>query len=145
MLSFVSHKLFFSHDLKKMLLCSLLVVGVFSFVCGAVRPSPVFLPGAPSVNFSLYSGYVTVDAASNRNLFYFFAESQRASRASDPVLMWQTGGPGCSSLLAMMSENGPFRPNASNPLQLFLDDYAWNRLEARELLNGESCSISLFL
>jgi hypothetical protein len=82
------------------------------FVFGAVllavclaSPRPVTLPGAPAVNFSLYSGYVTVDPNAQRNLFYVFAESQR-SPASDPVLLWFTGGPGCSGLLAMMSENG---------------------------------------
>ncbi len=35
---------------------------------------------------------------------------------------------GCSSLLAMMSENGPFRPDPTNPSRLVEDDYAWNRV-----------------
>ena len=42
------------------------------------------LPSAPEVPFAMYTGYVPVDAAGNRNLFYWFSESQR-DPASDPV------------------------------------------------------------
>ncbi|KAE8770831.1 Serine carboxypeptidase-like protein [Hordeum vulgare] len=38
-------------------------------------------------------------------LFYFF-ESRR--HKEDPVLIWLTGGRGCSSELALFYENGPF-------------------------------------
>lgn len=54
-------------------------------------PTPVHLPGVPRPpTFKTYSGYVTVDAAAKRQLFYVFSESQR-SPASDPVVLWLTG------------------------------------------------------
>ena len=41
------------------------------------------------------------------NLFYWFFES-RSNPAKDPLVLWLTGGPGCSSELALFLENGPF-------------------------------------
>jgi len=40
-------------------------------------------------------------------MFYFFFES-RGSKADDPVVLWMTGGPGCSSELVVFYENGPW-------------------------------------
>jgi carboxypeptidase C (cathepsin A) len=42
---------------------------------------------------SRYSGYITVDEAHGRNLFYFFAESQN-NPSTDPLVLWLQGGPG---------------------------------------------------
>jgi carboxypeptidase C (cathepsin A) len=44
-------------------------------------------------NFSTYSGYVTVDTQSNRNLFWMFAEAKLVDPATAPVVLWLTGGP----------------------------------------------------
>lgn len=43
-------------------------------------------------------------------VIYRFVESQRAP-STDPVILWLTGGPGCSSLGALLTEWGPFRVN----------------------------------
>ncbi len=61
-------------------------------VAALSSPMPVLLPGVPSPpSFRQYGGYVQVDAAAQRSLYYFFAESQR-NAAQDPVVLWLTGG-----------------------------------------------------
>ncbi|CAA0827629.1 Serine carboxypeptidase-like 28 [Striga hermonthica] len=84
------------------------------------------LPGQPPVNFSQYSGYVTVDPEAERALFYYFTESEDPENR--PLVLWLNGGPGCSSLGAgAMSELGPFRVNPDRNT-LRYNEYAWNKV-----------------
>jgi serine carboxypeptidase-like clade 1 len=39
----------------------------------------------------MYAGYINVDKTNNRNLYYWFVESQ-GSPATDPVILWLNGG-----------------------------------------------------
>ncbi|KAL2945576.1 Serine carboxypeptidase II-3 [Bienertia sinuspersici] len=68
------------------------------------------LPGQPNgVDFDQYAGYVTVDPAEKKALFYYFAESPKNS-SSKPLVLWLNGGPGCSSFgNGGLLELGPFR------------------------------------
>lgn len=50
---------------------------------------------------------IQVNKTHGVNLFYWFIES-RSDPSSDPLVVWLTGGPGCSSMLALLVENGPF-------------------------------------
>lgn len=68
------------------------------------------------------SGYIDVYPAHNRSLFYWFVESLNDPK-NDPVALWTNGGPGCSGLGGMFSEQGPFRPNAD--LELYVNNYSW--------------------
>lgn len=82
------------------------------------------LPGQPNVTFSQYSGYISVDDARQRSLFYYFAESE-FDPASKPLVLWLNGGPGCSSVgVGAFSENGPFRPSGN---KLVINQYSWNK------------------
>lgn len=50
----------------------------------------------------LIVSYVTVDDA---ELFYYFIESQGNPR-EDPIFLWMSGGPGCSSFNGLIYEIG---------------------------------------
>lgn len=50
--------------------------------------------------FNMYSGYLPL-WESTRHLHYVFVES-RNKPATDPVLVWFNGGPGCSSMLGFL-------------------------------------------
>ena len=55
------------------------------------------------------SGYFHVDAPNktNEHYFYWMFESRVAPAAEQPFVLWLTGGPGCSGMLALLAENGP--------------------------------------
>ncbi|KAK8448701.1 hypothetical protein SEVIR_7G086400v4 [Setaria viridis] len=75
------------------------------------------LPGQPPVGFAQYAGYVPVDDAGKRSLFYYFAEAE-ADPAAKPLVLWLNGGVGA------FSENGPFRPSGN---VLVRNEYSWNK------------------
>lgn len=85
----------------------------------------------PEVPFDVgesYSGLLPISSAAHesRQLFFWFFPSQDAL-ASDEIVIWLNGGPGCSSLSGLLTENGPFlwmtgtKAPTPNP-------YAWSRL-----------------
>lgn len=86
------------------------------------------LPGQPEgVDFNQYAGYVTVDPAAGRALFYYFVESPNNS-LTNPLVLWLNGGPGCSSVgHGAMSELGPFRVNDDGKT-LYRNEYTWNNV-----------------
>ena len=69
-----------------------------------------------------YHGYVPVNSNGD-DLFYWMFPSQN-NPSTDPLLVWYTGGPGCSSALAIMMENGPF--NVTLEGKVFINPYSWN-------------------
>ncbi|XP_062157720.1 serine carboxypeptidase-like 13 [Alnus glutinosa] len=89
------------------------------------------LPGYDGeLPFTLETGYIGVGDSEDVQLFYYFVESQR-SPAQDPVLLWLTGGPGCSTLLAFFYESGPLAftysdYNGSLP-SLHVNPYTWTK------------------
>jgi hypothetical protein len=86
------------------------------------------LPGQPPVNFSMYSGYVTVNAAAGRALFYWLIEAAGVPAESAPLVLWLNGGPGCSSVGYGASEElGALRINADGRT-LSLSPCPWNKV-----------------
>ncbi|KAL6219043.1 hypothetical protein ACLB2K_012249 [Fragaria x ananassa] len=65
------------------------------------------LPGYNgTLPFSLETGYVSVGDLDQLQFFYYFIESQR-DPVKDPLLLWLTGGPGCSGFSGLVYEIGP--------------------------------------
>ncbi|KAF2309498.1 hypothetical protein GH714_003297 [Hevea brasiliensis] len=89
------------------------------------------LPGFDGdLPFYLETGYIGVGESNESQLFYYFVESQR-SPALDPLMLWLTGGPGCSVLSAFFYESGPVAFDYSNyngslP-SLHLNPFAWTQ------------------
>ena len=71
-----------------------------------------------------FSGYITVDSERRRNLFYWVVQSERSVQ-SDPVVLWLTGGPGCSSMDALIYENGPFSFSFKGMTEYDAFTYIW--------------------
>lgn len=69
-------------------------IGACALLCQATVVAPITnLPGlTDKINFTQYSGYITVDNVRGKNLFFWFVESQN-NPASDPVVLWMNGGP----------------------------------------------------
>lgn len=70
-----------------------------------------------------HSGYLEANTTYGAYLFYWMFESQNEP-TTDPFVIWLTGGPGCSSLLALFFENGPF--TVGNNSNLIPNPYSWN-------------------
>ena len=70
------------------------------------------------------AGYFRVTGTRDLNMFYWFFES-RGDPSSDPVILWMTGGPGCSDATALFAENGPclLDGGRSKPRR---NEYSWN-------------------
>jgi hypothetical protein len=83
----------------------LLVKGLAAGETTAAEDKIGALPGQPPVGFAQYSGYVTVDAARKRSLFYYFAEAE-ADPAAKPLVLWLNGGEK-ASLAAPLFPPGP--------------------------------------
>ncbi|XP_041019111.1 serine carboxypeptidase-like 13 [Juglans microcarpa x Juglans regia] len=124
---------------RNLLLCN----GLFSSMCLQVLVLLVLSGIAASQNivtklpgydgdlpFTLETGYVGVGDSNKSQLFYYFVESQR-SPSEDPLMLWLTGGPGCSVLSAFFYESGPLAftyadYNGSMP-SFHLNPYTWTQ------------------
>lgn len=71
-----------------------------------------------------FSGFLTVDSTCQSNMFFWFFPSQN-NASSDPVVVWLNGGPGSSSMLGLLTENGPYRLTVDG--NLTKNKYSWNR------------------
>ncbi|KAL0888254.1 hypothetical protein Bca101_012237 [Brassica carinata] len=91
-----------------------------------------YLPGFEGpLPFALETGYVGVGESEDVKLFYYFVKSERNPK-KDPLMIWLTGGPGCSSLSALLFANGPlaFKKDEYNgklpPLELA--SFSWTKV-----------------
>lgn len=97
--------------------------GIRAYTPAAVRDQVVNLPGAESAFKSHhFSGFFNISATSY--IHYMYIESEN-NPANDPVIFWTNGGPGCSGLLALFTEFGPWRPTRNGGLEY--NPYTWTK------------------
>lgn len=102
-------------EMAKLLLLLLVVVVTASYGCAAAaaaaseRNTITHVKGFDGpLPFSLETGYVEVDETHGAELFYYFIQSERSPQ-DDPLILWITGGPGCSALSGLLFEIGPLK------------------------------------
>lgn len=65
------------------------------------------LPGAPAFSSDQYSGFLHITPT--KSIHYIYYESEK-NPVTDSIIFWTNGGPGCSGLLGLFTELGPWRP-----------------------------------
>ncbi|XP_041010048.1 serine carboxypeptidase-like 18 [Juglans microcarpa x Juglans regia] len=90
------------------------------------------LPGfTGELPFKLETGYIGVGELDEVQLFYYFIESERSPK-DDPLVLWLTGGPGCSGFSTLFYEMGPLSFNyansSGNKPTLELNPYSWTKV-----------------
>lgn len=99
-----------------------------------------YLPGFQGpLPFYLETGYVGVDENEDVQLFYYFIKSE-SDPDHDPLMLWITGGPGCSSISGLIYEIGPIHfeavpYNGSLPT-LILTATSWTKMASIIFLDG---------
>ncbi|XP_044509214.1 serine carboxypeptidase-like 7 [Mangifera indica] len=118
-------------NVSRIFLLSFFLVLVFSHIA-ASQTIVESLPGLPGkLPFKLETGYVGVGEMDEVQFFYYFFESERDPQF-DPLLLWLTGGPGCSGFSAIAFEIGPVGINTTSfngglP-SLTLNPYSWTKV-----------------
>lgn len=86
----------------------------------------------PEVPFDLGESYagllpISADPDESRQLYFWFFPAAHGAPQEQEIVIWLNGGPGCSSLLGLFTENGPFLWQAGT-LAPTANPYSWNNL-----------------
>ncbi|KAL1641109.1 hypothetical protein SLS58_006383 [Diplodia intermedia] len=101
------------------------------FATDKTEPFAVNGTNIPDVDFDIgesYAGLLPISDKANetRKLYFWFFPSTNPN-ATDEITIWFNGGPGCSSLSGLLTENGPFTWESGTyaPVQ---NPYTWVNL-----------------
>lgn len=76
------------------------------------------------ISFGLYSGFI--DIKDTKKSLHYVAAMSQGDYKTDPVIIWFNGGPGCSSLLGLMQEHGPYVIEDGSTT-FTKNDHSWNQ------------------
>ena len=88
-----------------------------------VSPNVSALPGLCDT-VPQTAGYFDISGTKNAHYFYW-SFAARSGKADAPTILWMTGGPGCSSGIALFHENGPCKINSDHKTTS-LNPWSWN-------------------
>ncbi|XP_064102182.1 lysosomal protective protein-like isoform X2 [Macrobrachium nipponense] len=127
----------FNLRMKMWVRLALLVVATIHCASSAPAEDEITdLPGLGyTVPFKHYSGYLT--GSEGKQLHYWFTESSNNPK-DDPVMLWMNGGPGCSSLLGLFTELGPYRIDLDGKT-LVENVNSWNTVANMLFLEAPAC------
>ncbi|XP_014499723.1 serine carboxypeptidase-like 11 [Vigna radiata var. radiata] len=116
------------------ILLFLLLLSQYSIEAASCASRVKFLPGFEGpLPFLLETGYVGVGESEDVQTFYYFIESDNNPK-EDPLLLWLSGGHGCSSLTAFLLEIGPVAIKQEEynggPPNLILRNQSWNKVSS---------------
>ncbi|XP_020988549.1 serine carboxypeptidase-like 12 [Arachis duranensis] len=130
--SFTSYMIFDFTFHGVFLLPLLLLVLQFSSQLANCGTIVKYLPGFQGpLPFLLETGYIGVGENDDVQSFYYFIESENNPKV-DPLMLWLTGGPGCSAFSGLVFEIGPLtfkneEYNGSLP-NLYLKPHSWTKV-----------------
>lgn len=75
------------------------------------------------LSFGLYSGYVPIDGTQKK--LHYMAALSKTDPKNSPNIIWFNGGPGCSSMLGLLQEHGPYAWEDGAP-GFTVNKYSWN-------------------
>jgi len=97
---------------------------------GAQRPQDLItsLPLYDGPLGMQYSGYININATTGKSLHYWFIQSFNQP-ATDPLVLWLNGGPGCSSMDGLFYEQGPIHfSREGEDLNLHFNRWTWTNI-----------------
>ncbi|KAH9655582.1 serine carboxypeptidase-like 18 [Citrus sinensis] len=105
---------------------------VLNMVLSSSQQIITTLPGFDGdLPFKLETGYIGVGQNDDVQLFYYFIESER-SPEDDPLVLWLSGGPGCSGFSGLVFEIGPlsfdYEKSKVNLPKFLLNPYSWTKV-----------------
>lgn len=100
-----------------------------AYLTNATAPLAVNGTGLPEVNFDIgesYAGSLPIGDSTTDSLFFWFVPTENPA-ASNEIVIWLNGGPGCSSLDGFFHENGPvsWQSGTYRPVR---NTYSWSNL-----------------
>ncbi|KAK7303060.1 hypothetical protein RJT34_13959 [Clitoria ternatea] len=116
------------------ILLPLILSSLISFQLASCGTIVKFLAGFEGpLPFVLETGYIGVGEGEDVQAFYYFIESENNPN-EDPLMLWLTGGPGCSAFSGLALEIGPLifkkeEYNGSLP-NLILRAHSWTKVSS---------------
>jgi carboxypeptidase C (cathepsin A) len=99
-----------------------------SAASGILQEKTTTAGGICDATVTQHSGYYVLNETgkTDDHYFYWMLESRNDPK-KDPFILWLTGGPGCSGMLALLNENGPcsIEKDASGALNTINNPHSW--------------------